>query len=157
MNCFLKHSQLLLMFSGFFFPCLKNSKFLRITRHQVLPLISPPALGKPLPMLEAMGHKPVLYPPGPGGSGAHPALPFAPTPPATGSILPEKAQMGTALEDPPDAEHPPFPAWWFIPVSLAHMLLAVTRSLPCLLLPCCPRCLALLGPSGTAKGIRGCD
>lgn len=41
-------------------PRLKNLKFLRAAKSQTLPLLSAPALGRLLPALGAMGHKPAL-------------------------------------------------------------------------------------------------
>lgn len=118
-----------MLFFLFFPPCLKNLKFLRIIRHQALPLISPPTLGTPLPTLEATERCSPRVLGGP-----------RPTQPATGSVLPQKAQLSAAhlLEEPSDAEHPLFPIRRFVPISLAHALLALTQALPCLLLPALP-------------------
>lgn len=127
---------------AFFFPLLlkKPFRFLRITMHQALPLISAPALGRSLPVLPVTGHKPALCPRVLGSLGLTLPCLSAPKHPATGSVLPQKAQPGAAhlLEEPSDAEHPLFPIRRFVPISLAHALLALTQALPCLLLPALP-------------------
>ena len=90
--------------------------------NQVLPLISPPSLGRLLLVPEARGDKPAPCPPGPGGTGLTLPCPPAPAQAATDSVLPQKAQLGAAHlpEEPPDAE--------FVPVSLTPALLP---TLPC--------------------------
>lgn len=146
----------------FFFFCPLPEKLQLPQNNQVPGALThfSPALGRLA--LAVMGHKPALYPLFPAAlpvcthTHTHPQ-------PATGGVLPQKAQLGAAhvLEEPLGAEHLPFPIRWFVPVSLAHGFRALTRALPCLLLPCCPRHFALLGLSSTTKGkgavIRRCN